>query len=171
MILVYGFNVSLMNTNESACREHTYLRYVTTIAAISFPCWAAFDQYVATSRNVNVRNRWSSLRVVRSVIIFTVIFWILFYIPIIFYTGIINGVCVFKPSLYTNLNTYIFTSCETSINMITFANYFSLLNLLEQILKQNEIRRHDLSKVHLKKDFLFSNILKVEYLSFITVHC
>jgi ABC-type dipeptide/oligopeptide/nickel transport system permease component len=38
MILVFGFGVSLMNTNESACREHTYLRYVTTVAAISFPC-------------------------------------------------------------------------------------------------------------------------------------
>ncbi len=38
MILVYGFGVSLMNTNENSCREHTYLRYVTTVAAVSFPC-------------------------------------------------------------------------------------------------------------------------------------
>ena len=65
MILVYGFGVSLMNTNETACHEHTYLRYVTTVAAISFPCWAAFDQYVGTSHNVIVRNRWGSLRTVR----------------------------------------------------------------------------------------------------------
>ncbi|CAF1259822.1 unnamed protein product [Adineta steineri] len=109
MILVYGFNVSLMNTNEAACREHTYLRYVTTVAAISFPCWAAFDQYVGTSRSAIIRKRWGSLRVVRIVIVCTVIFWFLFYIPVIFFTGITNGVCNFKPSLYTTLNTYIFT--------------------------------------------------------------
>lgn len=109
MILVYGFDVSLMNTNVDACREHTYLRYVTTVAAISFPCWAAFDQYVVTCRDVTIRNRWGSLRVVRLIIIFTIIFWILFYIPVIFNSGIINGVCNFKPSLYTKLNTYVFT--------------------------------------------------------------
>jgi hypothetical protein len=109
MILVYGFDVSLVNTFESACREHTYLRYVTTVAAISFPCWAAFNQYVATSSDVTVRDRWGSLRVVRLVIIFTVIFWMLIYIPIIFNTAIINGVCVFKPGPYTTFNTFVFT--------------------------------------------------------------
>jgi hypothetical protein len=132
MILVYGFDVSLMNTNESACHEHTYLRYVTTVAAISFPCWAAFDQYVGTSRDVNVRNRWSSLRLVRSVIIFTVIFWIFFYIPIIFYTGIINGVCVFKPGLYTQFNTYIFTPLVYGVGpavVITYSTLGTVRNL------------------------------------------
>jgi len=109
MILVYGFGVSLMNTNENACREHTYLRYVTTVAAVSFPCWAAFNQYVGTSRDVTVRIRWGSTRVVRLIIIFTVIFWILIYIPVLFNTGIVNGVCVFKPGPYTNFNTYVFT--------------------------------------------------------------
>lgn len=119
MILVYGFNVSLMNTNESACREHTYLRYVTTVSAISFPCWAAFDQYVSTSRDVHVRNRWSSRRLVRMVIVCTVIFWSLFYIPIIFRTGIEQGVCNFTPGLYTKLNTYLFTPVVYGVGPVT----------------------------------------------------
>ncbi|CAF1074561.1 unnamed protein product [Adineta steineri] len=109
MILVYGFGVSLMNTDENACREHTYLRYVTTVAAISFPCWAIFDQYIITSRNAIIRNRWSSLRLVRMIIVSNIIFWILIYIPVIFNTGIINGVCNFKPGPYTTFNTYVFT--------------------------------------------------------------
>jgi hypothetical protein len=132
MILVYGFNVSLMNTNETACREHTYLRYVTTVAAISFPCWASFDQYVTTSRDANVRNRWSSLRVVRLVIICTVIFWILIYIPVIFNTSIINGVCNFKPGPYTTFNTYVFTPlvfCLGPAGAISYCTLGTVRNL------------------------------------------
>ncbi|CAF3806522.1 unnamed protein product [Rotaria sp. Silwood1] len=108
-VLVYGFGVPIMNTNETACREYLYLRYVTTVGAISFPCWAAFDQYVATSRDSAVRHRWSSLRLVRLVIISTVIFWILTYIPIIFSAGILNNICILKPSLYAKFKIYILT--------------------------------------------------------------
>ncbi|CAM2704050.1 unnamed protein product [Rotaria socialis] len=108
-ILVYGFNTSLMNTNVAACREHTYLRYVTTVAAISFPCWAAFNQYATTSRDVAFRNRWSSLHFARIVVLCNIIFWILIYIPILFSTDIIHGVCVFKPCAYTTFNTFVFT--------------------------------------------------------------
>ena len=43
-ILVDGFGMGIFNTNNIACREHNYLFYVTTVIAISFPCWAAFDQ-------------------------------------------------------------------------------------------------------------------------------
>ncbi|CAF0861600.1 unnamed protein product [Adineta ricciae] len=132
MILVYGFNVSLMNADVAACKEHTYLRYVTTVAAISFPCWAAFDQYVATSRYVTIRNRWSSLRVVRLVIVCSVIFWILIYIPIIFHTGIINHVCVFLPGAYTKFNTYVFTPFVYGIGpagMIAYCTLGTVRNL------------------------------------------
>jgi hypothetical protein len=132
MILVYGFGVSLMNTDVSACREHTYLRYVTTVAAISFPCWASFDQYVVTSRNAAFRNRWSSLRVARLVIICTVIFWILIYIPIIFNTGIINHVCNFIPGPYTTFNTYFFTPLVYGVGpstIIIFSTYGTIKNL------------------------------------------
>ncbi|UJR32486.1 hypothetical protein I4U23_019948 [Adineta vaga] len=126
MILVYGFNVSLMNTNESACREHTYLRYVTTVAAISFPCWAAFDQYVATSPHVIIRNRWGSLRTVRLVILCTVIFWILIYIPVIFNTGIINHVCTFIPGPYTKFNTYAFIPFVYGVGPVGVITYCTL---------------------------------------------
>lgn len=109
MILVYGFNTSLMNTNLAACREHTYLRYVTTVAAVSFPCWAIFDQYANSCRDASFRNRWGSLRVARIVIVCNIIFWILVYIPVLFSTGILHGVCLFLPGAYTTFNTYVFT--------------------------------------------------------------
>ncbi|CAF0869170.1 unnamed protein product [Adineta steineri] len=126
MILVYGFNVSLMNTNEAACREHTYLRYVTTVAAIS----------------AIIRNRWGSLRVVRLVIVCTVIFWFLFYIPVIFFTGITNGVCNFKPSLYTTLNTYIFTPLVYGLGPVGVITY-CILGTVKNLRLNNIQRSHE----------------------------
>lgn len=68
--------------------------YVTTVSALSFPYWAAFDQYAATSRNANFRNRWSSIRVVRLAIVSTVAFWAVTYIPVIFVCAAVDGMCV-----------------------------------------------------------------------------
>jgi hypothetical protein len=118
-----------MNTNETACHEHTYLRYVTTVAAISFLCWAAFNQYVGTSRDVTVQNRWGSLRIVQLIIICTVIFWILFYIPIIFNTGIIHGVCSFIPDPYTKFNTCVFTPLVYVLGPVGVITYCTLGNV------------------------------------------
>ena len=109
VILVYGFDISLLNTSNAACREYTYLRYVTTVAAISFPCWAAFDQFACTSRQAAFRNRWSTRRAARIIIVSDVVFWIIIYIPSIFYSKIINGVCALKPGAYARFNTYVFT--------------------------------------------------------------
>ncbi|CAF1238412.1 unnamed protein product [Rotaria sordida] len=137
MILVYGFNISLMNTNVAACREHTYLRYVTTVAAISFPCWASFDQYAITSRQVAFRNRWSSLRIARIIIVCNMIFWILIYIPVLFFTGIRYGVCVFIPSPYTTFNTYVFTPlvyCICPIAVVTYCTRGTIQNLRSNVI-------------------------------------
>ncbi|CAF0727374.1 unnamed protein product [Rotaria sp. Silwood1] len=141
MILVYGFNTSLMNTNVAACREHTYLRYVTTVAAISFPCWASFDQYATTSRKVAFRNRWSSLRVARLVVVCNMLFWILIYIPVLFFTGIRHGVCAFIPSPYTTFNTYVFTPlvyCIGPIAVVTFCTRGTIKNLRSNIIRNTQ---------------------------------
>jgi hypothetical protein len=108
-ILVDGFDLGVFNTNDIACREHNYLFYVTTVAAISFPCWAAFDQYASTSREASFRNRWSSIRVVQFAIIATIIFWTILYFPMIFFSGIINHKCVLTNLSYRRLNDFVIT--------------------------------------------------------------
>ncbi|CAF2669704.1 unnamed protein product [Rotaria sp. Silwood2] len=108
-LLVEGFNIGIYNTNETACREHTYFRYVTTVSAICFPCWAAFDQYVGTSHDATFRNRWRSMRFVRIAIVNTVLVWIIIYIPIIFTSEIIDGTCQLRQGPYTTFNTYVLT--------------------------------------------------------------
>lgn len=47
---------------------------MTTVSAMSFPCWAAFDQYVSTRRGATFRNRWRSTRVIQCAIIGTILF-------------------------------------------------------------------------------------------------
>ncbi|CAF0795440.1 unnamed protein product [Adineta steineri] len=125
-ILVHGFDLGVFNTNERACREHNYLLYMTTVAAISFPCWAAFDQYVITSRNAGFRNRWSSIRVARWAIVGTVIFWTIVYLPIIFVSGIVDGSCVLKDGTFTLFNTYFLTPFVYSVGPLTIMTVFTL---------------------------------------------
>ena len=47
-VLVDGFGLGLFNVNIGNCRQQNYIRFMTTVSAISFPCWAAFDQYIST---------------------------------------------------------------------------------------------------------------------------
>jgi hypothetical protein len=123
-ILVDGFGLGVFNTNDIACREHNYLFYVTTVIAISFPCWAAFDQYASTSRETNFRNRWSSMRIVRLAILLTIIFWSIIYLPMIFLSGIDNGVCIITSNFYRKFNNYFFTPLVYTITPLTLIILF-----------------------------------------------
>ena len=99
-ILVDGFGLGVFNSNDIACQEHNYLLYVTTVSAVSFPCWAAFDQYATTCREASFRQRWSSMRVVRSAIVGTVLFWSIVYIPVILFSNVVNGACILSHASY-----------------------------------------------------------------------
>ena len=108
-ILVDGFLLGIFNTNDIACREHNYLLYVTTVSAISFPCWAAFDQYATTCRQPSFRQRWSSLLFVRMAIVGTVLFWTVFYLPMLVFSGIVDGQCAIANHFYSQMVNYCFT--------------------------------------------------------------
>jgi hypothetical protein len=71
-VLIDGFGLGLYNVNIANCRQQNYIRFMTTVSAISFPWWAAFDQYVSTYREASFRNRWRSMRTVKMAIIETV---------------------------------------------------------------------------------------------------
>jgi hypothetical protein len=124
-ILVDGFCLGVFNTNDIVCREHNYLFYVTTVITISFPCWAAFDQYASTCREASFRNRWSSMRVVRLAIIGTVIFWTIFYLPMIFVSGIIDSICSFTNDSYRKFNNYFLTPLVYTIGPLTLIIFFT----------------------------------------------
>ena len=145
-ILVDGFLLGVFNTNDVACREHNYLFYVTTVSAISFPCWAAFDQYAATSREASFRHRWSSLRFVRLAIVGTVLFWTVAYIPMLFFSGIVNGRCGIANEVYRKLINYCITPLVYTILPFVFIVFFTrgtIRNLRATTLTN---RRHRLMK-------------------------
>ncbi|CAF3925682.1 unnamed protein product [Rotaria sp. Silwood1] len=121
-ILVDGFGLGIFNTNDIACREHNYLLYVTTVPTISFPCWAAFDQYASTYYEVNFRNHWSSIRIVRLAIFFTIII----YIPIILISNSINNVCILIDSPIKKFYNYFLTPIVYTIGPLILIIIFTL---------------------------------------------
>jgi hypothetical protein len=125
-ILVDGFYLGVFNTNDIACRERNYLFYVTTVAAISFPCWAAFDQYASTNREATFRRRWSSMRFARLAIIGTVIFWGIIYLPMIFISNTINDVCVLTDGPFRIFYSYILSPLVFIVGPITLITIFTL---------------------------------------------
>ena len=60
-VLIDGFGLGVYNTNDIVCRLRNYFFYVTTVAAVSFPCWTTFDQYTSRKRDACFRHRWSSI--------------------------------------------------------------------------------------------------------------
>jgi hypothetical protein len=125
-ILVDGFSLGVFNTNDIACRERNYLFYVTTVGALSFPCWAAFDQYASTCREASFRHRWSSMRFVRLAIVGTIIFWGIIYFPMIFLSKSIAGVCILTDSPFKIFYSYILTPLVFIFGPFTLITIFTL---------------------------------------------
>ena len=124
-ILVDGFLLGVFNTDDIACREHNYLLYVTTVPTISFPCWAAFDQYASTRREASFRKQWRSLRLVRLFIVGSVVFWAIVYIPIIVVSRSIDGVCVMLSGTVTKINDFVLTPLVYTIGPLTLIIFFT----------------------------------------------
>jgi len=119
---------------------------MTTVAAISFPCWAAFDQYASTCRDASFRNRWNSIRVVRLAIVGTVIFWSIVYLPIIFVSGIVDGACVLQDGGYTRFNTYFLTPLVYSVGPLIIIIVFTFgtvrnLRSIQRIQRQDHLTK------------------------------
>jgi hypothetical protein len=124
-VLVDGFGLGLFNVNLGNCRQQNYIRYMSTVSAMSFPCWAAFDQYISTCRDATVRNRWRSIRVIRFAIIGTVLFWTIVYIPMIFNSSIINGSCTLADNPYRKFNNFVLTPLVYTVGPLTIIIIFT----------------------------------------------
>lgn len=124
-ILVDGFLLGVFNTNDIACKEHNYLLYVTTVPTISFPCLAAFDQYASTSREASFRHRWRSPRLVRLLIVCTVILWAIVYIPIIVVSRSIDGACMMITSPITKINDFFLTPLVYTVGPLVLIVFFT----------------------------------------------
>jgi len=98
---------------------------MTTVSAISFPCWAAFDQYVSTCHEASFRNRWRSMREVKMAIIGTILFWTIVYVPIIFNSSIINGSCNLTDNPYRKFINFFLTPLVYTNGSLTIIILFT----------------------------------------------
>ncbi len=128
-VLIDGFGLGLYNVNIANCRQQNDIRYMSTVSAMSFPCWAAFDQYVSTCRDASVRNRWGSTRFIRMVLIGTPLFWAIVYIPILFNSSIINGSCNLTVNNYRRFRDFFLTPLVYSVGPITIIILFTQLTI------------------------------------------
>lgn len=138
-ILNDGFAVPMYNASEIFCRQRLYVSSVASICAIYFPCWAAFDQYVSSSRNPNIRQRWSSTGFARKVIIVTVLVSIVVHIPHLIYNGIVQGICMGNSAEFNQFNAYAFIPLFYGFIPLILISFFTL-SMLQNL--RSVIRSH-----------------------------
>jgi len=141
IILASGFETYIMMKNDISCKLFNYFLYVTTAAAISFPCWAAFDQYACTNRDANFRHRWSSMRFVRRAIFGTILFWLIFYLPVFILTNINASGCSIEILFVRQLNNYVFTPLVFTICPVILVTFF-MRGILANLRLTAVVNRH-----------------------------
>lgn len=117
-ILAEGFFLPLYNHNDFWCRERAYVNSIATTCFIYFNCLAAFDQYVSSSHDASIRNRWSSISLARRSIAITILLAILVHIPNWFFHGVVNDVCKTTSRPFNIYDAYVV--CPIFYGLIPF---------------------------------------------------
>ena len=73
-IAINGFDNDLTKTSIAWCKIRQFIVSTASLVAFSLICFAAFDQYLATSYYPHVRN-WSSLRLARRLTCLALVVW------------------------------------------------------------------------------------------------
>ena len=125
-ILSDGFQISIVQSNDRYCQSRFIIAGVASLCAISYPCWASFDQYMSTSRNANRRTRWSSKRFVRLSILLTIVFWSILFLPGSIFTRASNNICIGSHLSISTMYSYGMTPFGYFFLPITLLLYFNL---------------------------------------------
>ena len=92
-ILTDGFYVVIGAWNDRYCQTHNLIAAVASLCAITYPCWASFDQFISTSRNPIIRLKWNSKRIVIPAIFLTMLFWLIISIPLNIFSRAFGSTC------------------------------------------------------------------------------
>lgn len=106
-ILSDGFQVPIVKSNILYCQFRNIISSTASLCAISYPCWASFDQLILTSRNAATRLQWSSKRFAYRTIAATALFWFIVDLPLGIFTTAIGSVCTYSNSIVTIIYSYI----------------------------------------------------------------
>ena len=87
--LNFGFSIDLGTQSVATCRLRTYIVYVLINLMPDFLILAALDRTFITTRKLSIR-QYSTIKVAIYSICSVLAFWILFNIPALFYTDIVQ---------------------------------------------------------------------------------
>jgi hypothetical protein len=125
-ILTDGFQVSIGQSNDRYCQSHTLIAFVASLCAITYPCWASFDQFISTSRNPIIRLQWNSKRFVNPAIFSTMIFWIIVYIPSCIFIRSLGSNCIYINQILNFIYSYGIIPIGYCILPIILLTYFNI---------------------------------------------
>jgi hypothetical protein len=124
-ILSDGFQISAVNSNNFYCQIRNLISAVASLCAISYPCWASFDQFVSTSRNPTTRQHWSSKRFISWVIFSTALFWFIIFLPNTIFTRSFKT-CITNNPIVIYIYSYAVTPISFTILPIILFTYFNI---------------------------------------------
>lgn len=125
-ILSDGFQIPIVKSNVRYCQCRFIIAGMASLCAISYPCWASFDQYISTSRNANRRTRWSSKRFVCLSIVLTILFWFIFFLPGTIYSHATTNFCYINQRLISGIYSYGFVPFGYFFLPVILLLYFNI---------------------------------------------
>jgi len=91
-MIQYGYDVPVNSLSVWFCRIRYYMFYVSAANARYNIIFAGIDRFLCSYQNTRLR-KWSSPKIAFPVIIINAIIWILFYIQVMVYFGVVSGKC------------------------------------------------------------------------------
>ena len=124
-ILSDGFQIPIVQSNDRYCQSRFIISGVASLCGISYPCWASFDQFMCTSRNAIRRTRWNSKRFLYQSMIFTILFWLIVFLPGSILSKSSRTICTIANPLVNRIYAYGVVSISYCLLPITFLLYFN----------------------------------------------
>lgn len=101
-IVHYGFDVPSLDTVLWYCKIRFYLFHIFIAAPRYHIVMASIDRYFASCADIRWR-RWSSTKIAKRCILYSFIFWIFSYIPVLIFYNIQGGDCSYEIGIYAVL--------------------------------------------------------------------
>jgi hypothetical protein len=88
-VLAAGLNVDVASNNRVWCKIRIYLIQLCALISISCICYATIDQFFVSSQHERLR-RLSKISTTGTVICILIVYWILYSIPILFFSDFVQ---------------------------------------------------------------------------------
>jgi hypothetical protein len=131
-ILSEGYKINVTGTSNIWCKIRQYLLTIPSLISVYISCLAVIDQFLITSRSVNVR-RCSQIKWAHRIVIIVIIVWCLHGIPIFLFYDVSP---ITKTCVNTNAGFAIYTLvyllgiiCAIPVSVMIIFGWLTYLNI------------------------------------------